>query len=53
MHDTCSDIIFQPHDYDDDDDDRPSDVMHNIDANNHFYDNIPTNSRCCRDQQFV
>ena len=42
MHDTCSDITFQTHEYDEDVDDRPSDVMHNIDPDNHFYNNIPT-----------
>ena len=44
MHDTCSDISFQPHEYDDDDvDDKPSDAMHNIDPYTHFYNNNNNN----------
>ena len=60
MHNTCSDITFQPPEYDDDDDDDDDDVddrlidaMNNIYPDNHFYNNIPTNSKYYSDQQFV
>ena len=41
MQKTCSVIIYQPHECDDNDevDDRPIDVMNNIDPDIHFYNN--------------
>ena len=53
MHNTCSDITFQQHEYDDDVDDKPIDVLNNKDPDNHFYNNIFTNSKYYSDQQFV
>ena len=42
MQKTCSVITYQPHECDDNNevDDRPIDVMNNIDPDNHFYNNI-------------
>ena len=54
LNDTFVNVNFQQHEYDHDGGQNvQSDVMFNIDPDNHFHASIPTDTKCYSDEQFV
>ena len=56
LNDTFVNVNFQQHEYDHDDGQNvgvQSDVMFNIDPDNHFHASIPTDTKYYSDEQFV
>ena len=54
LNDTYADVHFQQREYDHDGgQDGQSDVMFNIDPDNHFHTSIPTDTKYYSDEQYV